>query len=150
MWVYIYISTYQSDSRCVHLEYLYTSDIGVNLHTVRVRHRLTYTCNKNKKSDNRVQSQIVWRPTRSYISWVIKWRGYLVVVAKTSYWYIENLIILIIRNSRILPMCLKEGFYNVDLKVLTSYYLYALCVLYYNKFGFISLIKNCYCLIRCQ
>lgn len=86
------------------------SDIGSHIPAIRI-----------KKSDNRVQSQIVWRPTRSYISWVIKWRGYLVVVAKTSYWYIENLIIIIIRNSRILPICLKEGFYNVDPKVLTHF-----------------------------
>lgn len=35
--------------------------------------------------------------------------------------YIENLIIQIIRNSRILPICLKEGLYNVDTKVLTHF-----------------------------
>lgn len=80
---------------------------------------------------------------------MIKWRGYLVVVVKILYWYIENLIILIIRNLCILLMCLKEGFYNVDFKVLILYYFYVLCVLYYNKFGFILFIKNCYCFICC-
>lgn len=47
-------------------------------------------------------------------------------------------------------MCLKEGFYNVDPKVLTSFYLFDLYVLYSNRFDFISLIKKCYGLIRCQ
>lgn len=74
---------------------------------------------------------------------MIEWRGYLVIVAETSYWwYIENLIIQIIRNSRILPISLKEGFYNVDPKILTSFYLFDLYVLYSNRFGFISLIKS--------
>lgn len=60
---------------------------------------------------------------------MIKWRGYLVVVVKFLYWYIENLIIIIIRNLCILLICLKEGFYNVDFKVLI-YFICLICMCY--------------------